>query len=67
MNISIVRDFVVEDDEVFSFLIDNDQPDPVLDTSQPDPAVQVGSPDTSIITILDEDDGNDLQLAIAAC
>lgn len=49
VNVSIVRDFLVEEDEMFSFAVS---------PNQFDGAVQVGTPNTSSITILDEDDGN---------
>lgn len=48
VNISIIRDFLVEFDEMFSFNIS---------PNQADPAVQVGSPDALSISILDEDGG----------
>lgn len=46
-NISIVRDFLVEEDETFSFAITS---------TQPDPSVEAGTPNISSITILDEDE-----------
>jgi hypothetical protein len=51
VNITIVRDFTVEEDETFTFRI------PVI---QDDPAIIVGSPNSFDITILDEADGKSL-------
>ena len=48
VNISITRDFLVENDETFFFLVS---------PSQDDEAVQVGTQNTATITILDEEDG----------
>ena len=48
VNISIERDFLVENDEVFRFVISPDQADE---------AVQVGMPSYANVTILDEEDG----------
>ena len=48
VNISIARDFLVENDETFFFLVS---------PSQDDEAVQVGMQNTATITILDEEDG----------
>ena len=48
VNITVIRDFLVEEDETFSFLISSDQTDE---------AVQVGTPSVSTVTILDEENG----------
>lgn len=48
MNISIVRDSLVESQEAFFF---------VVSANQTDDAVQVGSPERAIVLILDEEDG----------
>ena len=49
MNISIVRDFLVEYTESFNFHIASEQTDP---------AIIVGTPDLAVISIEDEEDGN---------